>query len=397
MKKVCGLIKKFLNVKQHYKLAKTKHPGCVKFTKYYLVCAVAFVLLGTSLTFWQDGELAILFWIFLALLPLTPLFIFLLMYLTIFGGLLYGVVIFSPIWVPLFIWSSLAEKRDAADAKAEAIVSAATADALMQNEYRQIGIEQKKPENKLYATAKPGVYFDGQKIIIKTIKNNDLIKSIKGLDRRAWNPVLVAWVCPVSEFAGVLGISKRYDIPLDETFANLHASTDTYADPLIPGSNSGMLKLHNDGTLTLSTKRLMKIDEGYVYIIHDKVQNLYKIGKSINPEKRVKASMGGLSMETEAIHCAWFEDHGYAEKLLHDMFSAKRKGGEWFALDEGDIGLIKSLGQKHDLNPTEEQLEDRARFEQNRKKNYKDFKQREQRRNSRYSTSQKNKNNPNRW
>ena len=304
------------------------------------------------------------------------------------------------VFVGFIFWSGTSKSRKTFDKK---ILQEETAEAEMrQNEiqnskYREIGIEQKKPENKLYATAKPGVYFDGQKIIIKTIKNNDLIKSIKGLDRRAWNPVLVAWVCPVSEFAGVLGISKRYDIPLDETFANLHASTDTYADPLIPGSNSGMLKLHNNGTLTLSTKRLMKIDEGYVYIIHDKVQNLYKIGKSINPEKRVQAIMGGLSMETEAIHCAWFEDHGYAEKLLHDMFFEKRKGGEWFALEEEDIALITSLGQKHDLHPTDEQLKDRARFEQNRKKNYKDFKQREQRRNSRYSTSQKNKNNPNRW
>ena len=310
----------------------------------------------------------------------------------VFGWLL--VLSFAVIWVATHKSRKIFHQK----ISTEEISSAEIRQSEIRNfKFLEIGIEQKKPENKFYVTAKPSIYFDGQKIIIKSTKNDELIKSIKGLDRRAWDPVLIAWVCPVGEFAGVLGISKRYNIPLDETFVNMHAGTDIYADPLIPGSNSGMVKLHNDGTLSLSTKRLMKIDEGYVYMIHDKVQNLYKIGKSITPEKRVKAIMGSLPMETEAIHCAWFEDHGYAEQLFHGMFSAKRKGGEWFALDEEDIGLIKSLGQKHDLNPTEEQLEEKARTEEKRKENYKQFKQREQRRNSQYSTSRKNKNNPNRW
>jgi hypothetical protein len=86
-------------------------------------------------------------------------------------------------------------------------------------------------------------------------------------------------------------------------------------------------------------------------------------------------------METEAIHCAWFEDHGYAESQFHDIFSEKRQGGEWFILNEQDVSMIMSIGQKYDLNPTDKQLEDRARFEENRRKNYKNFKQREQKRN----------------
>jgi hypothetical protein len=390
MKKVCGLIKKFLNVKQHYKLAKTEHPGWVKFTKRYLVCAVVFVLLGTSLTTWLEGsddpvyKYEILSWAFLALLPLTPLFIFLLMYLAAIGTLLYCVVIFSPIWIPLLILINFDDnnklKKENKRLEEEKKLIAIT-DAIMQNKYREIGIEQEKPENKLYVEAPSGIYFDGTKIIIKCDNNTDLIKTIKGLSRCMWSDVLLAWVCNINEFAGVLGIARRYSIPIDETFLNLHPSTDAYADVDTPGSNLEMLKLHNDGTLPLSTKKIMKIDKGYVYLIRAKGQNLYKIGKSIHPEKRVKAIMGGLPMETEAIHCAWFEDHGYAESQFHDIFSEKRQGGEWFILNEQDVSMIMSIGQKYDLNPTDKQLEDRARFEENRRKNYKNFKQREQKRN----------------
>ncbi len=288
------------------------------------------------------------------------------------------------VFVGFIFWSGTSKSRKTFDKK---ILQEETAEAEMrQNEirnskYREIGIEQEKPENKLYVEAPSGIYFDGTKIIIKCDNNTDLIKTIKGLSRCMWSDVLLAWVCNINEFAGVLGIARRYSIPIDETFLNLHPSTDAYADVDTPGSNLEMLKLHNDGTLPLSTKKIMKIDKGYVYLIRAKGQNLYKIGKSIHPEKRVKAIMGGLPMETEAIHCAWFEDHGYAESQFHDIFSEKRQGGEWFILNEQDVSMIMSIGQKYDLNPTDKQLEDRARFEENRRKNYKNFKQREQKRN----------------
>ena len=380
MKKVCGLIKKFLNIKQHYKSAKTEHPGWVKFAKRYLVCAVAFVLLGTSLTTWLEGsddpvyKYEILSWSFLALLPLTPLFV----YLAFMAALLYCVVIVSPIWIPLLIWAMFSENKRLEEEKK----SIAVADAIMQDEYRQIGIEQTKPENKVYVKSTNGVYFDGTKIVIKCQYDPALVKSIKGLNRVTWSSTLLAWVCPVGEYSNVLGISKRFNIPLHESLDNMNAAVDAEIDSASPGSNAEMLLLHEKGIYSSRRHKSLRVDEGYVYLIRATGQNLYKIGKSINPEKRFQSIIGGLPMKAEVIHIAWFEDHSYAEQMFHDTFSKTRQNGEWFVLEDEDVEFVKSLGQNYDLQDTDEQLKDRARFEEKRSKNYKEFKQREQRRNS---------------
>ena len=353
----------------------------MKFTKFYLICAVAFVLLGTSLTTWleQDGELEILGWIFFALLPLTPLFIFLLLYLAVVGMLLYGVVIFSPIWVPLFIFSTRSEKKRLEEEKNQIAIY----DELIRDEYRQIGIEQTKPENQAYVKAVDSVYFDGTKIVIKCQYNPTLVKSIKGLNRIMWSKTLLAWICPVSEYSNVLGIAKRFNIPLHESLNNMNTVVEAQIDSTAPGTNARMLVMREKGAYSTKRHNTLRVDEGYVYLIRATGQNLYKIGKSINPEKRVQSIIGGLPMKADVVHIAWFEDHSYAEQMFHDTFSKTRQNGEWFVLEDKDVEFIKSFGQNYDLNPTDEQLKDRARFEQKRMKNYKEFKQREQRRNSR--------------
>jgi hypothetical protein len=263
---------------------------------------------------------------------------------------------------------------------------------------KEIGIEQAKPENAIWLEKPSGIYFDGHKIIIKSPYNESLVKSIKGMGRRAWEPAIKAWICPIDEYPNVLGIAKRFDIPLNETFANMHKSTDKFIDASIPGSNGYMLRLHNEGVIMLSLKKIMKSDEGYIYLIRasDNTRT-YKIGKSTTPDKRVRTVIGQMPMKCEAIHCAWFEDHGYVEKLLHDMYAKQRINSEWFRLSENDVNFIQSLGQKYDLNPTAEQLQQRNETDMERRKNYQQFKHRENRRNSKNSRYSRNKNNPNQW
>lgn len=57
---------------------------------------------------------------------------------------------------------------------------------------KKIGIEQAKPENAFWSSKSPGIYFDGRKIIIKTNYDPEIIKSIKGMHRRAWEPEIKA-------------------------------------------------------------------------------------------------------------------------------------------------------------------------------------------------------------
>lgn len=263
---------------------------------------------------------------------------------------------------------------------------------------RSIGIEQSDPENSLWLAKSPGIYFDGHKIIIKSNYSDSIVKSIKGMQQRVWEPSINAWICPVGEYSNVLGIARRFGLPLDETFANIHNSTDVFVDSSIPGSNAHMVSLHNDGIVFLSDKRVMKSDEGYVYLIHaTDNRGLYKIGKSKTPDKRVRTVIGQMPMKCEAVHCAWFEDHGYAEKLLHDLYAAKRANSEWFRLSPSDVSFIMSIGQKYDLNPTDQQIRQRQEMEDKRNKNYRQFKQRENRRSSQSNSRRRHKNNPNTW
>jgi hypothetical protein len=79
------------------------------------------------------------------------------------------------------------------------------------------------------------------------------------------------------------------------------------------------------------------------------------------------------------------------------MYAKQRINSEWFRLSENDVNFIQSLGQKYDLNPTAEQLQQRNKTDMERRKNYQQFKHRENRRNSKNSRNSRNKNNPNQW
>lgn len=68
----------------------------------------------------------------------------------------------------------------------------------------------------------------------------------------------------------------------------------------------------------------------YTYIMIDKSNGTYKIGKSKNPSKRM-ASMTNQNIAIVAVYPADIE------KMLHIRFMSKLIHGEWFALDNNDI------------------------------------------------------------
>jgi len=73
------------------------------------------------------------------------------------------------------------------------------------------------------------------------------------------------------------------------------------------------------------------------YLIIDKGSGLYKIGKSVNVQKRLKSLK---------VACPMIElvgSYGYdIESQLHKRFEAKNVTGEWFSLNESDIECIES-------------------------------------------------------
>lgn len=85
-----------------------------------------------------------------------------------------------------------------------------------------------------------------------------------------------------------------------------------------------------------------------VYLIYCKFMNLYKIGISINPEKRIKQLQTGTPYELSIIAVYESKCPFKVEKILHNTFLSKKTpdnfkydfewlNGEWFNLTTQDV------------------------------------------------------------
>ena len=84
---------------------------------------------------------------------------------------------------------------------------------------------------------------------------------------------------------------------------------------------------------------------GYVYLLKDvEVSGRYKIGMTTNPQQRMGNFGVKLPFQTELIHLFYTDDCRRDERQLHERFAQKRRGGEWFALNDSDVAYIKRLG-----------------------------------------------------
>jgi len=80
-----------------------------------------------------------------------------------------------------------------------------------------------------------------------------------------------------------------------------------------------------------------KIKETYIYIMYDENSKYFKIGRSVNPQKREKT----LQSEKPSIVLLYtFKGVNNDEIILHEKFKSKRIRGEWFNLNDDDITEI---------------------------------------------------------
>lgn len=93
----------------------------------------------------------------------------------------------------------------------------------------------------------------------------------------------------------------------------------------------------------LSQKPRLKTPNGFVYLIHDRTANSYKIGLSKNPKSRLSSMQTGTTNELVLLHTIETTDMEALERELHQRFTAKALRGEWFALDTEDVEYIRSL------------------------------------------------------
>lgn len=91
---------------------------------------------------------------------------------------------------------------------------------------------------------------------------------------------------------------------------------------------------------------------GVVYILRAEGTNLYKIGYSkLSAESRRDAMQTGCPFDLTVVSetCGTLED----EQRMHEMFASKRKRGEWFELDLGEVwravSELTEIANKHTM------------------------------------------------
>lgn len=83
---------------------------------------------------------------------------------------------------------------------------------------------------------------------------------------------------------------------------------------------------------------------GYVYVIKDvSVTGYHKIGRTNNPERRLREFTVKLPFETHLVMLIESENAAALEKSLHSLLNYTRIRGEWFDLGHDEIQYLKSM------------------------------------------------------
>jgi Meiotically up-regulated gene 113 len=82
---------------------------------------------------------------------------------------------------------------------------------------------------------------------------------------------------------------------------------------------------------------LLPIETGYVYLIHAVGSSYYKIGKSIEPSRRILQIQPAMPFECEFVKIWPSYFMSDAEKYMHSQYSTYRRNGEWFEFNRKDI------------------------------------------------------------
>ncbi len=77
----------------------------------------------------------------------------------------------------------------------------------------------------------------------------------------------------------------------------------------------------------------------------------YKIGMTTRPESRPLQVSGKTPISLEVVALIEVDDMRKAEAQLHSYFAAKRLRGEWFALCEDDVALIRGYPKTFEQLP----------------------------------------------
>lgn len=82
---------------------------------------------------------------------------------------------------------------------------------------------------------------------------------------------------------------------------------------------------------------------GYIYLMKSE-NGLYKIGRAVNIESRLKDLNREIPVMVEIIHYYHTDDYASEEIRLHKLYADQRIKYEWFTLNDAQVQEIKSIG-----------------------------------------------------
>ena len=84
------------------------------------------------------------------------------------------------------------------------------------------------------------------------------------------------------------------------------------------------------------------MESGYIYFVHADGTNRYKIGLTVDLDRRMRELNGKQApFENKLLWSIEVSDMRSAEKDLHDMFSNRRVNGEWFTFNANELDEVK--------------------------------------------------------
>lgn len=111
----------------------------------------------------------------------------------------------------------------------------------------------------------------------------------------------------------------------------------TYNDPIQREKRNEASGLLMEGSVKIERKKKRKI-KGYIYIL--KFEKYYKIGKTININKRLEIISPEMPEKPKIIRSYKSGNIDKDEKYLHEIYKEKRTNGEWFLLSDDDLQEI---------------------------------------------------------
>jgi hypothetical protein len=105
----------------------------------------------------------------------------------------------------------------------------------------------------------------------------------------------------------------------------------------------------------------MEDRSGYVYLLKADTpfDGCYKIGRTGNPQRRLRDFGVKLPFETRPVLIVHTDDMYDLEVMLHSSFNYRRRGGEWFQLTGLEIELVRAAMLFAEVEETLDRLLDR--------------------------------------